>query len=133
VTASWTVIASRSVRSVQAKTEDAPADARDGLNLDGVASVSFWLDAGEGETISADAGQFDVYAYDSGVWGLSPLLVLAVPPGAAGQRRVQLGTVLIDNPRGRLAPVANAIEASGATVILEALATGYGHGARFPA
>jgi hypothetical protein len=98
------------------------------MDLSSLAAVTFWLDAGEGETITADTGQVDIYVYDHDLWGAALLLTLAVPPGATGLRRVQLGTVPIDNQRGRIAPIANGLSASGATVIIEALVTKYGYG-----
>jgi hypothetical protein len=97
------------------------------MPLAGVAGITFWLDAGEGELITGETGQIDIYIYDNDVWGVALLLTLGVPPGATGLRRVQLGTVQIDNPRGRMAPIANGISASGATIIIEALATNHGY------
>jgi hypothetical protein len=122
--ATWAPIpgCSRSVTSTQAKTEAAPTASTDGQDLTSIAALTFWLDAGEGQTITADAGQVDIYLRD-GEWGLSPGNKIQIPTGSAGQRRVQLATVLIDNPRGRLAVIANGIMASGATVTLEQRAT----------
>jgi len=121
--ATWTSLGARSVRSTQAKTESAPSGATDGMSLADVYAISFWLDAGVGQTISGDVGQVDIYVLEDGGWGVAPNLVLAVPPGSSGNRRVQLGTVSIEARRGRLAPIANGVTASGATVVLDALAT----------
>jgi hypothetical protein len=127
VAATWTSLGVRSVRSQQAATEagPAPTDASGGigLSLTEVAGITFWLDAGEGQTISADVGQVDVYQHDGGLWGDAPLLVLPVPPGSATRRRVQLGTVRVENPRGRLAPIANGLSVSGSSVTIDALVT----------
>jgi hypothetical protein len=121
--AAWSPLAgaSRSVRSVQATTEAAPVSADDGLNLDVISAVTISLDAGPGETITGDVGQADVYRYDDAVaiWEIVPQLVFPVPPGASGKRRVSLGTILIDNPRGRLAVIANGMSVSGASLILD--------------
>jgi len=120
--ASWTYTG-RSARSVQAATEAAPTLATDGLSLIGVRGVTVWVDAGVGQTITSDAGQIDMYVYDPASWGLAPNLVMPIPPGSTGQRRVQLGTIPVDNPRGRLAPISNGLQVSGSTVTLDILVT----------
>lgn len=94
--ATWTPLGDRSVRSVQALTEapPAPTDASEGVGMviDFVGAVAVWLDAGDGYTITADAGQVDILFHDAGLWGFAPELSLPVPPGSAGKRRVLLGS-----------------------------------------
>src|SRR4051812_1920663 len=99
--ATWDKLDAVSVRSTQIATEAAPTLSDDGMPINGVRAVTFWLDAGAGQTLTSDAGQVDVYVFDADLWGVAPALVLQVPPGSSGQRRVQLGTVSIDNQRGR--------------------------------
>ena len=121
--ATWASIGPRSVSSIQATTEAAPSVATDGMLLEAVAAVTVWLEADAGQTISADVGQVDVYQHDIGAWGAAPALVLQVPPGSSGHRRVQLGTVRIDNPRGRLACIANGVSVSSGGVTVYIVAT----------
>jgi hypothetical protein len=121
--ATWLPLDSISVQSVQAGTEARPTAAADGMPLAAVIAVTVWLDAGQGQTITSDAGQADWYVYDNGAWGLAALEPLAVPPHAAGERRVSLGTVPIGNQRGRLAPILNGVTLSGATATLDILVT----------
>jgi hypothetical protein len=132
VAATWTA-SGRSVSSVQAGTEAAPTLSTDGLDLTGIHAVTVWLDAGAGQTITSDAGQVDLYQRDSGLWAVAPAVVMPVPPGSSGLRRVQLGTVRIDNPRGRLAPIANGVTVSGASLTIEALVTAVSHLGGIPA
>lgn len=119
----WTLIGLRSVSSVQAGTEAAPVASTDGMLLDAVAALTVWLDAGQGQTITSDLGQADIYVYDNGAWGVAPFLVLQVPPNATGKQRVQLGTIPVENPRGRVAPLLNGVSFSGASAIVEVLAS----------
>src|SRR5438128_264928 len=121
--ASWAPFDSVSVRSTQAATESAPTLDSDGLPLNGVMAITVWLDAGAGQTITSDAGQADIYVFDASLWGPAPALVLAVPPGSSGQRRVLLGTVSIDNQRGRVAPILNGVTVSGASATVDVLVT----------
>jgi hypothetical protein len=121
--ATWSLLDSVSVRSTQAATEAAPTLDTDGLPLNGVMAITVWLDAGAGQTISSDAGQADIYVFDPDLWGPAPALVLAVPPGSSGQRRVLLGTVSIDNQRGRVAPILNGVTVSGASATVDVLVT----------
>lgn len=121
--ASWTQIDTISVRSTQAATESAPTLDADGMPLANVMAITVWLDAGAGQTITSDAGQADIYVFDVGLWGPAPTLVLAVPPGSSGQRRIPLGTVTIDNQRGRVAPILNGVTISGASATVDVLAT----------
>jgi hypothetical protein len=128
--ATWTQLNARSVRSVQALTETppAPTDASAGVGmvLDSLGAITFWLDAGAGETITADQGVVDIYTHDADLWGYAPALTLVVPMGSSGKRRIQLGTVPVLNPRGRLAFFANGISASNTVVAIDALATDRG-------
>lgn len=128
--ATWTPLDARSVRSVQSLTETppAPTDANEdiGMVLDSLGAITFWLDAGAGETITADSGQVDIYTHDAALWGYAPALTLVVPMGSSGKRRVQLGTVPILNPRGRLAFFTNGLSASNTVVAIDALATDRG-------
>jgi hypothetical protein len=128
--ATWQALGPRSVRSVQALTEapPGPLDSNEGVGivLDQIGAITFWLDAGDGQTITADVGQVDIHVHDADLWGIAPLLTLQVPPGSANKRRVQLGTVPIQNPRGRLAFFANGLSASGSVVAIDALATNVG-------
>lgn len=126
--ASWTLLDQFSVTSVQIATEAAPTLATEGLKLDGVRALTIWLDAGAGQTITSDAGQADIYVFDNLLWGVAPAIVLQVPPGSSGKRRVQLGTVGIDNQRGMLAPILNGVTVSGASAILDVLVTIDRHG-----
>lgn len=126
--ATWTLLGSFSVTSTQAATEAAPTLSTDGLSIDGVMALTVWLDAGSGQTISNDVGQCDIYIYDNAVWGIAPAIVLQVPPGSTGKRRVQLGSVSIENRRGRLAPICNGVVVSGANVTVDVLATLDGRG-----
>ena len=119
--ATWTPLDSQSATSVQSATESAPVSANDGIDLRNVIAVTVWLDAGSGQTITSDAGQVDMYWYDNGSWGLAPVLPLQVPPHAAGQQRVSLGTFAWDNPRGKLAPILNGVTVSGSTATLDVL------------
>ena len=120
----------RSVRSVQALTEAPPgvldAAAGVGMVLDSIGAITFWLDAGLGETITGDTGQVDIYTHDADLWGYAPALTLFVPTGSSGKRRVQLGTIPILNPRGRVAFFTNGLSASGSLVAIDALATDRG-------
>ena len=128
--ATWEQLDDRSVRSIQALTETppGPTDASEGVGmvLDGVGAIAFWLDAGDGHTITADAGQLDIYVQDAGLWGKAPLLALPVPTGSAGKRRVHLATKQIVNPRGTLAFFTNGISASNTVVAIDAMATDRG-------
>lgn len=128
--ATWTQLGVRSIRSVQALTETPPAalDASEGVGivLDSLGALTFWLDAGDGQTITADSGQVDLYTHDADLWGYAPALTLFVPVGSAGKRRVQLGTVPVLNPRGRLGFYANGVAASSAAIAIDALATDRG-------
>lgn len=128
--ATWEEMGVRSVRSIQALTEAPPgptdASAGVGMVLDSLGAITFWLDAGAGETITGDVGSVDIYTHDADLWGYAPALTLFVPAGSSGKRRIQLGTVPILNPRGRLAFFANAISASNAVVAIDALATDRG-------
>ena len=130
--ATWEAIGSRSVKSAQAATEAAPTDEADGMSLVGVAAITFRLEADEGQTIGADTGQVDVYLYDAGAWAESPAITIQVPAGSLGARRINLATVVIDNARGRLAPIANGINVTGGGVTLYALATAPGHSGQIP-
>lgn len=123
MSASWTLLDSISTRSVQIATEAAPTLDADGVTLESVMAISVYLDAGVGQTITSDAGQADIYVFDAGLWGPAPGLVLAVPPGSSGQRRVLLGTVSVDNQRGRVAPILNGVTVSGASAIVDVLVT----------
>lgn len=128
--ATWTALGNRSVRSVQALTESPPAaldaSADVGLVLDSIRGISFWLDAGDGYTITADAGKVDIYFHDADLWGYAPTLSLAVPVGSSGKRRVLLGMVPINNPRGRLAFFTNGIQAGNTSVAIDAIASNIG-------
>jgi hypothetical protein len=128
--ATWTPLENRSVRSIQGLTETppAPTDTNEGVGmvLDSLGAITFWLDAGDGETITADTGTVDIYTHDAGLWGYAPALTLWVPAGSSGKRRVQLGTVPVLNPRGRLAFYTNGVSASNAAVAIDALATDRG-------
>lgn len=123
--ATWTLVNGGpfSTLSVQIGTESAPTLSTEGMNLDGVMALTVWLDAGSGQTITADVGQADIYVYDNAIWGLAPAIVLSVPPGSSGKRRIQLGTLTVDNQRGRLAPILNGVTVSGATATVEILVT----------
>jgi hypothetical protein len=121
--ATWALLDSISVTSVQAATEAAPSLDTDGMPLQSVLAISVYLDAGAGQTITSDAGQADIYVFDNFLWGPAPALVLAVPPGSSGQRRVLLGTVSVDNQRGRVAPILNGVTVSGATANVDVLVT----------
>lgn len=128
--ATWQELGDRSVRSIQALTETppGPTDAHEGIGmvLDSIGAVSFWLDAGDGQTITGDAGQVDIYAHDAGLWGVAPSLMLPVPKGSSGKRRVLLGTRVIANPRGTLGFYANGINASNTVIAIDAMATDRG-------
>jgi hypothetical protein len=80
VAATWDKLDAVSVRSTQIATEAAPTLSDDGMPINGVRAVTFWLDAGVGQTLTSDAGQVDVYVYDADLWGVAPALVLQVPP-----------------------------------------------------
>lgn len=109
--------------SVQIATEAAPTLSTEGVSIQDVIAITVWLDAGAGQTITSDAGQADIYVFDNSIWGSAPYLVLAVPPGSSGLRRVQLGTVMVDNRRGRVAPILNGVTVSGASAIVDVLVT----------
>lgn len=121
--ASWALLDACSVTSTQAATEAAPTLATDGMRLDNVMALTVWLDAGAGQTVTSDAGQADIYVFDNSLWGVAPGIVLSVPPGSSGKRRVQLGTIGVDNQRGRVAPILNGVTVSGASATVEVLAT----------
>ena len=118
----WTQIAHRSASGVMAATETAPSAATDGVNLTSVGGLTFYLEADEGQTINADTGQLDLYVFDFGSWKLAPALTLPIPPNSAGNRRILVGSVLVDNPRGRVAAICNGVGLSGgsATVYIGA-------------
>lgn len=121
--ASWTRLDSISVTSVQAGTEAAPALADDGMPLANVMAVTVWLDAGLGQTITSDAGQADIYVFDNGGWGLAATAPMSVPPHSAGLQRVSLGTIVVENQRGRIAPILNGVTVSGASASVDVMAT----------
>lgn len=121
--ATWTLLDAVSVTSTQIATESAPTLSTDGMPLNGVMALTVWLDAGAGQTITSDAGQADIYVFDNALWGLAPSIVLSVPPGSSGKRRVQLGTVSVDNQRGRVAPILNGVTVSGANATMDVLVT----------
>jgi hypothetical protein len=120
--ATWDLIdgCTRSVRSYQETTESPPT-VDDGVNISGCDAMTIWLMTETGETISAETGQVDIYQYDPDQWGYVPALAVAVPPGSTGRNRVQMGTFLIDNPRGRIAPLCNGISVTGGKVYLDIL------------
>lgn len=127
--ATWVRVgANRSVVSVQATTEAAPTVSTDGIALDGIGAISIWLEADPGQTLSG-TGQLDVYVYDAmvGAWALAPLIPFGVPSGAAGKQRVVLGSVVIDNPRGRIAPIANGVGVSAGGLTLYICCTSNWH------
>lgn len=121
--ATWSLVDAISATSTQLGTENAPTLSSDGVPLDNILAVTVYLDAGSGQTITSDVGQADLYQFDNGAWALAPLAPLAVPPHAAGQRRVSLGTIAIENQRGRLAPILNGVLVSGANATLDILVT----------
>jgi hypothetical protein len=94
--------------------------------VDSIPSISFWLDAGDGYTITTDEGMVDIFIHDVGLWGKAPDLSLPVPPGSAGQRRVLLGTRYVINPRGRIAMFTNGIVSGNTSVALDAIASNVG-------
>lgn len=94
--------------------------------LDSVGAIAFYLDAGDGYTITADTGQVDIYVHDGGLWAKAPALSLPVPTGSSGKRRVHLATKLIVNPRGTLGFYANGIQAGNTVVAIDAMATDRG-------
>ena len=121
--ATWTLLGKRSIKSTQAATEAAPSLPAEGMDLTGVGAVTFRLEADVGQTINADVGQVDIYTYDEGGWAEAPGISIQVPAGSSGARRVTLHTAIIDNPRGRLAPIANGVSVSAGGVTIYALAT----------
>jgi len=121
--ATWSALNEISVTSTQSGTEGAPTDSADGIRLDGVMAITVWLDAGSGETITSEAGQADLYVYDNGAWGLAGTAPLLVPPHSAGVQRVSLGTIVIENQRGRLAAILNGVTVSGSTAQVDIMAT----------
>ncbi len=117
-----------SVKSVQATTEAAPVagtESTAGINLTGVSALTFWLEADSGQTIAADTGVFDFYQADGdlGFWAYLPGVIVPVAPGSTGKRRVQIGTMPIDNGRGRLAAIANGLSVSSGGITLYMTAT----------
>lgn len=130
--ATWDPIAgeARSVRSIQALTETPPAtldpSAGIGFVMDEVGQVTFYLDAGDGETITGEGGKVDVYVHDCGLWAYDPDQALIVPPGSLGKRRVVLGTRILPHGRGRLAFFANGIQVSGSVVAIDAVLSSVG-------
>ena len=128
--ATWEALGQRSVRSVQALTEPGPAptDASEGVGLiiDSVAGVAFYLDAGDGYTLTGDGGQVDVYIHDAGLWAAAPDLTMLVPTGSSGKRRVLLGVRQLVVQRGRVAMYANGVQSGNTVVALDALATSPG-------
>ena len=130
--ASWSPIdgAPRSVRTVQALTETPPGplDTAEGIGLvlDEVGVISFYLDAGDGYTLTSEAGSVDIHVHDAGLWAFCPELSLSVPLGSAGKRRVLLGTRATPQARGRLAMFANGIQAGNTVVAIDAIASDKG-------
>jgi hypothetical protein len=130
--ATWDVIVGhqRSVRSLQALTEapPGPLDASEGVGfvIDEVGTVTFYIDAGDGHTITADVGEVEVHVHDVGLWAFAPDMTLAVPAGSAGKRRVVLGTRSAPHARGRMAMFAKGIQASNSVVAIDAVLSNVG-------
>jgi hypothetical protein len=93
----------------------------EGAQLEGCDAVTIWIATEPGQSFSGENGQVDIWQYDVGEWGVAPALSLLVPPGSTGKSRVQLGTMLIDNPRGRLAPICNGIQVTAGNVLVDVL------------
>ena len=121
--ASWTRLDSISVTSVQLPTESAPTLSSDGMPKEAVIAVTLILDAGPGQIILSEAGEIEIYEYDNGQWADAPTMRVLIPPGSAGKQRVSIGCFPVENRRGRMAPICTALEVTGATVILDVLAT----------
>ena len=130
MSATWELIGERSVRSVQALTETPPgpldASAGIGFVLDEIGTITVYLDAGDGHTITGDVGQVDVYVHDVGLLAYEPDASMPVPAGSAGRRRVVLGARVSPHGRGRIAMFTNGIQASNTVVAIDAVLSNIG-------
>ena len=113
--ASWTQIPGtpRSVLSVQATTEAAPAAAGDGLYLDEVAGFCLHILADSGQTLNGAGGTFDGYRFDTitGAWVRASELDITITAADIGTRGMSV-VFQVAAPRGRLAHIANGVSVS---------------------
>jgi hypothetical protein len=104
-------------------TVDANGIPNEGISKESVIAVTIYLDAGPGQTFTADYGAVVFYEYDNGLWSEVPVLTMLLPPDSAGHQRISLGTIPVENRRGRMAPILFGVECSGPTVTLDIMAT----------
>ena len=128
--ATWTHLDSISMQSVQLPTEQPPTGTVDadgipneGMSKEAVIAVTIIADAGPGNIFLSEYGGVLVYEYDQGQWAEAPTLSLEMPRDSAGKQRVSMGTLSVENRRGRMAPICLGIETNGSTVTLDILAT----------
>lgn len=104
----------RAYSEVQSTTRSVAAlTVADGIPLAGLRAVTVTISADSGATLSG-AGTVDAYYYDPeiGRYASDTALTFTVAAGASGKRDWTLGTVIVDNPRGRLMYACNGVTVS---------------------
>ena len=115
----WTAVSGAPRSAYESQTaagRAAPTDAGDGVALSGVSSITVYVEAESGQTLSG-GGTLTAYNYDSviGAWVPCPESDLTIPASASGKRRISFGDRAIGSPRGRILYGASSVTISGGT------------------
>jgi hypothetical protein len=122
--ATWVQLFDKAIKSVQATTDSAPTLPTEGVPILGVASLTLVAECDPGLTFGAAVGQLDLYLWDDIVGAWTPVIYQAikVPNESIGKRRFAV-MIAISNARGRIAHIANGINAGGGGLTLYFLPT----------